>query len=450
MVANGFARQQILYDFTVARKPRGEMREHTLHAGGSFIISTARSGSTLLRYILDSHPEILCPPELFLGRLCRDLYLTVGYIKRRGSEARESIVLEEVRRIIFRLMDDYAAENGKRMWCEKTPTNVDHLKIMTSVFPEAKYICLYRHCLDVTHSLIEASANGWAPDLVAHIHRSPDNIISAVIESWIDKTRRILEMEQSMRASCFRIKYESLVLDPLETLKPLFDFLCVEWDERVIDRAFSVEHDFGLGDVKARFSSRIKQDSIGKGSKLPLSRISRDQLEKMNDLLKILDYPQVGSDCDITVHRYKAGSAESKDRYIEKVKRAFVNRLSLRTVEQRRKDYGLSGLGKFVIPELAGEAWMLDLTAGAGHLAPAGSAADFSISISVKDLEDLVEGRVNAGEAFLQGKLRVDGNLKLADRAFQVFFREEFDIDSNAALESQPKHPGDNKSSSTH
>jgi hypothetical protein len=29
----------------------------------TFILATSRSGSTLLRFIIDSHPDFACPPE---------------------------------------------------------------------------------------------------------------------------------------------------------------------------------------------------------------------------------------------------------------------------------------------------------------------------------------------------------------------------------------------------
>ena len=38
-----------------------------------FIASHARTGSTLLRYIIDTHPALCCPPELALGQLCSAL-----------------------------------------------------------------------------------------------------------------------------------------------------------------------------------------------------------------------------------------------------------------------------------------------------------------------------------------------------------------------------------------
>src|ERR1044071_4567302 len=142
-----------------------DKKEPYPQARASFIISTARSGSTLLRYILDSHPAISCPSELYLGQLCRDLYFTVGYIKGQDagldSTKKELIVPDEIRRIIFELMDSYARARNAQIWCEKTPTNVNHLRVLARVFPEAKYICLYRNCMDVVYSLIEANMYGW-------------------------------------------------------------------------------------------------------------------------------------------------------------------------------------------------------------------------------------------------------------------------------------------------
>jgi hypothetical protein len=32
-----------------------------------FVLTVARSGSTLLRFILDSHPDLACPPETNIG-----------------------------------------------------------------------------------------------------------------------------------------------------------------------------------------------------------------------------------------------------------------------------------------------------------------------------------------------------------------------------------------------
>ena len=407
-----------------------DKKESRPQARASFIISTARSGSTLLRYILDSHPAISCPGELYIGQLCRDLYLTVDNTKGQVAAAsdrakRERIVLDEVRRIIFELMDSYARARNAQMWCEKTPTNVNHLRILARVFPEAKYICLYRNCMDVVYSLIEANSYGWYPDLVRYIHRNPENIISAMIESWIDKTNRMVEFELANPANCFRLKYESLVLDTSNTLKPLFEFLGLEWDPSVLSEVFSTQHDPGPGDIKIKFSRRINESSIGKGSRLPMIAISDDLLEKMNNLFVKLDYAVIGPDWDLTPSPYRAQSRDEQVEYVEAVKQVFTNHIPQRVKAQKERLEGLKGKCKFIIPELGSKAWMVDLTGETGHLVPGNSTADFTIMISADDLIDIVSGRLNAGGAFLQGKLKVGGDLSLANAACQVFFQED-------------------------
>jgi protein-tyrosine sulfotransferase len=412
-----------------------DKKESCPQARASFIISTARSGSTLLRYILNSHPAISCPGELYLGQLCRDLYLTVDNTKGQVAAAsdrtkRELIVLDEVRRIVLELMDSYASARNAQIWCEKTPTNVNHLRTLARVFPEAKYICLYRNCMDVVYSLIEANTHGWYPDLVHYVHRNPENIISAMIESWIDKTNRMVEFERVNPANCFRLKYESLVLDPPNTLKPLFEFLRLEWNPLVLSEVFSTQHDPGPGDIKIRFSRRINESSIGKGSRLPLRAISDDLLEKMNNLFVKLDYAVIGPDWDFTPSPYRAESMDEQVEYVEAVKQVFTKHIPQRVREQMERLEGLKGKCKFIIPELGSKAWMVDLTGEAGHLVSGNSTADFTITISADDLTDIVSGRSNAGESFLQGKLRVGGDLTLANAACQVFFQEDLNTKS--------------------
>src|ERR1043165_3692102 len=100
----------------------------------TFILSCERSGSTLLRYIVDTHPDIACPGELNLGDLCGLLYHSTYYSLAQvlASEEieRSSRTIEKVREIISDLMSEYAAAKGKRLWCEKSPGNLQNVKML--------------------------------------------------------------------------------------------------------------------------------------------------------------------------------------------------------------------------------------------------------------------------------------------------------------------------------
>lgn len=122
-----------------------------------FILSYGRSGSTLLRYIVDTHPLITCPGELDLGILSNHLfhtiYYTIGQLSKSSDKLeRERESLAKTRQIVMSLMGEYAKARKSNL--VRSPLTIDHLSIIHKVFPDARYICLYRSCLDVAYSFI--------------------------------------------------------------------------------------------------------------------------------------------------------------------------------------------------------------------------------------------------------------------------------------------------------
>ena len=96
-----------------------------------FLLSCERSGSTLLRYILDIHPDICCPGELYMGRLVKCLRETVartiGLAAGEKPEDQDWAAQREVHRMLSELMGKYAQIKGKKIWCDKTPLNLRDL-----------------------------------------------------------------------------------------------------------------------------------------------------------------------------------------------------------------------------------------------------------------------------------------------------------------------------------
>ena len=183
-----------------------------------FVLSHERSGSTLLRYIIDTHPQVCSPAHLHLGQLCRSLYTSIFYSLGQTLEVtdeamRERLVAAETRRIVDELMGRYTNAKGKQTWCEKTTENLQYLRILHEVFPDARYVCLYRNCMDVVHSSIECSRFGFMPELAPYVQKRPDNVVAAMVESWVEKTKILLEFEHAHPSQCFRIKYETLAAE---------------------------------------------------------------------------------------------------------------------------------------------------------------------------------------------------------------------------------------------
>ena len=372
---------------------------------------------------MDTHPCIASPAELNLGSLCEGLYEaayhTIGFNSSVAFEEHRSLIaLEEVRRIVSDLMTAYATAKGKQLWCEKSPMNLNHLDILSAVFPDARYICLYRNCMDVVYSILEFNRLKAFDELLYYINRNSGNFVSAIVDYWVDLTSKEVAFEHHGNAKCFRLKYESLVLDPAGTLKPLFAFLGVEFTEGLIDSVFSSQHDPGKGDPKAGFSARITTSSLGKGSSLSRANISPDLEEKMNALLGELGYPLVGPDWDYLPSPYSVPDHRAKkDDHSSTVEDVFAKILPEHI--KKHANRLTTATCKIVISGDGGGVWLIK---PGGQIVAGDGKAECVIMTSTQDLLELVSGRLNAAAAFDQGRLRVAGDTTAANVLGSVLF----------------------------
>jgi hypothetical protein len=270
----------------------------------AFIVSPARSGSTLLRVLLDTHPDIVSPPELNLSALLQHMAdswdntnVALGLAEPRENPMLSRTPTEDVahraRKPLDEMMRTCAEAAGASLYVDKSLTTVEHLPTIAACYPEAPLIFLYRYPLDFIASGLEASRWGFnAFGFVPYVAANPGNFIAALGGYWIDRVSQMLEFERTFEGSSARIYYELLCDQPRDTLKNLFDFLGVDADESVVERAFESEHGRGPGDYKIAFTGGISLDSVGRGATLP-EHLGKEQIERMNALLAELDYPEL-------------------------------------------------------------------------------------------------------------------------------------------------------------
>jgi protein-tyrosine sulfotransferase len=383
-----------------------------------FILSCERSGSTLLRCLVDTHPKICSPAQLYLGALCDGLFTAAFYSIGQlpdtiSEEKKERIAIAEVRRTVGHLMERYAQGKGKPLWCEKSTSNLDHLPILGRVFPEARYICLYRNCMDVAHSSIKFNPLGFMSELAPYVGRNPENFVAAMTESWLDKNRKLLDFEAGNSSHCFRITYESLVTNPALILPSMFDFLGVEWDEGLMESAFKVPHDRGEGDLKVWLSESISRDSVGRGSSIPSTLIPENLLPRVEALHRELGYP--------SLEAYYASPhpaprpIPSKGDAAPGISR-FLHRELAEILKRRRDEFNtLRGICKFIVHGAEGGVWTIDLSGPEPRIeAGRESKSNCTIALSCAVLGRLLNGEKTAVEAYEQGEIVADGDLGLA------------------------------------
>jgi hypothetical protein len=265
-----------------------------------FVVTLARSGSTLLRYLLDSHPDIVSPPELNLSGLLQhtagmwtSVDLALGNLPVEGDPMAEMSpdVRRKARKVIDDVMATFAEAEGASVFCDKSLTTVDHLPTVLQCYPKAHFIFLYRYPLDMIASGIEASrwgfnAYGFAP----YVGSAPGNFVAGLANYWIDRTTKMVEFERTCTAPHARIYYELLCDDPQGTLAQLCDFLGLTMDDELVARTFTREHGRGPGDYKIDFTGGISPGSVGHGSTLP-TMLAPPQVAQIDALCAELDYP---------------------------------------------------------------------------------------------------------------------------------------------------------------
>ncbi|MFI7657405.1 sulfotransferase family protein [Micromonospora parva] len=266
--------------------------------GPIFVLCFARSGSTLLRVLLNAHPEIASPPETSVARVCETTERAWRQVTRAGAPGPlTSEALSEIRSAADRPMRAYARVQGKRLWCDKSLDNVWLAPLLTEVFPDRRFICLYRHCLDFVMSGLDASRWGFAAyGFEKYVQKSPGNTVHALVRYWCDHTEALLRHQHSDLTGTTGIRYEDLVRDADAELRRLSGFLGVEDRPELARAAFSTKHDLGAGDHKLPFTDRVNDASVGTGRRVPVHLIPSDLMDRMNDCLRQLGYPDVGPD----------------------------------------------------------------------------------------------------------------------------------------------------------
>jgi hypothetical protein len=276
-----------------------------------FILTASRSGSTLLRFILDSHPVLACPPETGLGQACGQLAGTLSTLENSASGSRdvdeEVLASPETAAVVRAAIDfgfgRYLRRRGKSRWCDKSLDNVQYAHLLARVFPDAKFICLYRHCMDVVASGAEACPWGlhrFGYDQFAARH--PGNSVAAIADYWLLCAHLAMDFEQHHPERCHRVRYEDLVAEPERTATEIFSFLEVENVPGITATCFEREHEAdGPSDEKIWFTGAVTGGSVGRGAVVPVGAFPPGMLPVLNQALTALRYRPVDEEWNTAV-----------------------------------------------------------------------------------------------------------------------------------------------------
>jgi protein-tyrosine sulfotransferase len=203
--------------------------------GPIFLGGVPRSGTTLLRVILDSHPRIFCGTELRAVRALALLWQSASDTAQPLLSQAYETDPERLRRIFSTLVLSFLEPawraSGKARVAEKTPSNFLVFPQLAALFPQSPLIHVIRDGRDVVASRLERdkiAAQGKAFDTVAQA--------TAHAQEWAEAMalRRAILGNVDLSRSYYEIRYEQLISEPEPVLMGLFDFIGERFDPCVL------------------------------------------------------------------------------------------------------------------------------------------------------------------------------------------------------------------------
>lgn len=211
-----------------------------------FVISSIRSGSTLLRVLLNSHPQIRAPHEMHLRTLSVDL--TKPYTKKAMDEL--GLDHRELEYLLWdRILHRELVLSGKQIIVDKTPgTGV--WERLHEGWPKARYLFLLRHPASMVSSLI---------------NNRPERELDATVR----EVRMYIEAVEAARNGLegLTVRYEDLTEQPADVTQKICAYLGVPWTPGMLEYRKGDHGPFVpfIGD----WSENIKSGRIQRARPLP-------------------------------------------------------------------------------------------------------------------------------------------------------------------------------------
>jgi hypothetical protein len=210
------------------------------------VLGVSRSGTTLLKEMLDRNPSLAIPPESYfipqlwdrhgewpdperfvadVGRLARVREWGVSPADVRVRISGQPTFADAIQ-AVYRA---YAQRRGKRRFGDKTPSYMQRLDVLERAFPDAQYVHLVRDGRDAGLSFIEMRRRprfNWA---------RPRGL-AAFAAQWRREVEGARRFGRGPAAGRYlELRYEDLLADPESTLRGLCAFLGLEFDSEMLD-----------------------------------------------------------------------------------------------------------------------------------------------------------------------------------------------------------------------
>lgn len=302
--------------------------EYRVRMDPVFVVGYSRSGTTLLRLMLNAHSKIAIPPE---SELFRHTPMVLGR-KRYSEDATSAVVTslmllqpffgkrissEEIREIVKQtlpadtatliaaLYQDWARGMGKpdARWGDKKPQHWQFIDRLKSWYPASQFVHIIRDPRDVV-----ASIEQTFPEHVVGRKYLPAHVISAwqwqYATGETERQGRLLGPERFMS-----LRYADLTHDPETVCREICRFLRLEYEPRMLE--------FRLDAADPRIQGA--RPDRGRHPHT-LREVHRERLGRYQDLLPSRHIGEIEYICEQAMKRYGIQPTSSRPPPLQRIR----------------------------------------------------------------------------------------------------------------------------------
>jgi hypothetical protein len=217
------------------------------------VLGVRRSGTTLLRVMLDRSSQLAIPDEsYFVPQLAArhrgpiDTSSFVDDLRRIGTLLEWGVDPDRVSErlsdgmgcgeAIAAVFETYAADRGKERWGDKTPMYMQYLSLLEELFPQALFLHLVRDGRDVARSFL-AMPEGVVTKTWAHPRSVPDFACE-----WRTEVEAARELGARVGADRYlEVRYEALVTEPERELRAICAFAGLPYEPGLLRHTENTE-----------------------------------------------------------------------------------------------------------------------------------------------------------------------------------------------------------------
>lgn len=272
-----------------------------------FIGGVPRSGTTLMRTMLDAHPEVRC------GQETRVIPRILGMHSAWTRSAKEKERLEQagisediLNSAITQFVLEIIVKHGEpaEFLCNKDPFALKSTIYLTKLFPNAKFLLMLRDGRATAHSIISRKVSISGFDIKSY---------KDVMVKW---NRAIENMYQQCvhvgTSACLPVHYEQLVLHPMKETKRIMEFLNITWDDAMINHEQHLKN-ISLSNVE-KSTDQVQRPLYLEALTGWFDKFPRDVEENMHGLAPMLEklgydphnaHPSYGEPDDFVIQKDK-------------------------------------------------------------------------------------------------------------------------------------------------